>query len=1004
MQKRVYIFFLFLIMALPLKIILAQGSGSISGRVVDKGTGEPLIGANVLILNTSLGAATDYDGKFTIHHIPVGKRTLQISYIGYETSKLEIDVTTKHLFLGDIQLTPTTFEFEIEVTAQAKGQREAINQQLTSNTIKNVVSAERIRELPDESAAAALSRLPGISLQQGDKIVVRGIQAKQNVVLLNGVQLPSTDMQDRSVNLGFISSNMLSGIEVIKVLTPDMDANALGGVVNLRIMEAPKGFHYDILTRGVYNSQDRTTDNYRFWASVSNRFFNDKLGVFAQAFLDRTNGGSDFTSGGFTILNDKVPFGEAAYKMDSFTFTDQEHIVMNGGGSVILDYLFPQGKIILQNSLSRNINDLADYRTVLNFSQTLATYSLFRDKNNRDLLVNAFLTEYNFGKLKAELNLSHSFTQKKTDLRYGDPGQNFGFDDNYPFGIIGYTSNGNPIARTYTAQSASFTPEDVYKIAIDDSSIYRAKMAGWAVMRWEAFKQNLYTAKLDFTLPVSLTNYINAEFKAGAKFDRSVRKNDVEGAYHRVGDNDMYIGAQGLIPRPANRPLSPTYPLMLNEIMNWDYGKNRGKYFLDGDYPINNVVDKGLMDVFLPKARSGWGLSRHVANSERDDFNGTETFTAGYLMSTLKIGPQLTLIGGIRYEKYDMNYKATFVYVTHSVDGVSLLFDTLNTVKRSDINWFPNIHLQYKITDWADIRLAYSKAISRPDYQAIMPNIYYAPNEQTVFGNPYLKPTVINNYDAAIYLYSNKIGLFTLSGFYKKMKDVFYQSRIYYQNLKYFNANFIDSAAFRAVSIKDLPEPSELITVYLNNPNPGYVRGFEVEWQSNFWYLPKPFNSIVLGINYTRTWSSMEYLRIENTDSTYKQGIFTRHKYKTEVKTYKSRLLYQGDHILNLTLGFDYKGFSGRISYNLQDAVTSSIGTRPEEDAKTGKIPRWDISLKQRLPIEGLSISFNGVNLFRSAVKSYRTFKRPNQTEAVSNLITTSYSPSFYELLLRYEF
>lgn len=1004
MKNTITIFFIYFLLILNNSIVEGQQWARIKGKVYDKTTKEPLPGANIMVSNTSLGAASDFDGEYILNHVPSGRQSLKVSYIGYKDTVLVIDVQAGKTIQLDFDLVPQALTaMEIVVTAQAKGQREAINQQLTSNTIKNVVSAEKIRELPDASAATALSRLPGISLQQGDKIVVRGIQAKQNVVLLNGIQLPSTDIQDRSVNLGFISSNMLSGIEVIKVLTPDMDANALGGVVNLRILEAPKGFHYDVLTRGVYNSQDRTTDNYKFWASASNRFFSDKLGLFTQVYLDRTNEGSDYTSGDFSILDDKAPFGEASYRMNSFSFTDQEHIITNGGGSIVLDYLFPQGKVILQNSLSRNINDFADYRTVLNFTQNLGTYSLFRDKNKRDLLVNSLLTEYNVDKLKIELSLSHSFSQKKTDLRYGDPGQNFGFDDNYPFGIIGY-SGGKPIARTYTSQSDLFTPEDVYKIAIDDSSIYRAKMSGWAVMRWEAFKQNLYTAKMDFTLPTALTKYINAELKAGVKYDRSVRKNDIEGAYHRVGDNDMYVGAQGLIPRPTNRPLSPTYPLMLNEIMNWDYGKNRGKYFLEGEYPINYVVDRGLMDVFLPKARSGWGLSRHVANSERNDFNGTETFTAGYLMSTLKIGPQLTLMGGIRYEKYDMDYKANFVYVTHSVDGVSLLFDTLNTIKRTDINWFPNVHLQYKITEWADIRLAYSRAISRPDYLAIMPNIYYAPNEETVFGNPYLRPTIINNYDASIYLYSNRIGLFTISGFYKKMKDVFYQTRMYYQNLRYFNTNFIDSAAFRSVGITDVPEPSELVTVYLNNPNPGYVRGFEVEWQSNLWYLPRPFNSLVVSINYTRTWSSMEYLRIENIDSTYKQGIFTRHKYKTEVKTFKSRLLYQGDHILNFTLGFDYKGFSGRVSYNLQDAVTSSVGLRPEEDALTGTIPRWDISFKQYLPIEGLSISFNGVNLFRNAVKTYRTFKRPNKTEAVSNLISTSYSPSFYELLLRYEF
>ena len=127
----------------------------------------------------------------------------------------------------------------VVVTAQATGQRGAINQQLTSNTIINVVSAEKIRQLPDDNAATALSRLPGVSLMNGDQVVIRGVEAKLNQVLINGIQMPSTDMGNRSTNLGFISSNMLSGIEVIKAITPDMDANTVGGVVNLRLASAP---------------------------------------------------------------------------------------------------------------------------------------------------------------------------------------------------------------------------------------------------------------------------------------------------------------------------------------------------------------------------------------------------------------------------------------------------------------------------------------------------------------------------------------------------------------------------------------------------------------------------------------------------------------------------------------------------------------------------------------------------------------------------------------------
>jgi hypothetical protein len=258
-------------------------TGSLKGHVFDKNTNEPLIGANVTLEKTSLGVSTDRDGNYLIHGIPVGKYSVKVSYIGYVSARKEINIVQDEASEENYLLEPQALIGEtITVLAQARGQHDAINQQLSSPTITNIVSSEKIRELPDQSAAAAISRLPGISLMNGDEVVIRGIQAKLNTILVNGIQLPSTDMNDRSTNLGFISSNMLSGIEVIKALTPDLDANAIGGVVNLKLREAPSNLHFDVLTQGNYNAQDHTADNYKFWLSVSDRFFDDKLGVFLQ--------------------------------------------------------------------------------------------------------------------------------------------------------------------------------------------------------------------------------------------------------------------------------------------------------------------------------------------------------------------------------------------------------------------------------------------------------------------------------------------------------------------------------------------------------------------------------------------------------------------------------------------------------------------------------------------------------------------------------------------------
>ncbi len=274
-------FLLMFLLSLFVSSSNAQQNGKIQGVVKDSTTGSALFGANVYLQGTSLGAASNIDGKYQILSVPPGSYNLAVRYIGYKSHIVKINVPSGKTLEINVVLASEAIEGQtVTVTAQAQGQRAAINQQLTSNTIVNVVSSERIHQLPDDNAATALSRLPGVSLMNGDQVVIRGVQAKYNQILLNGIELPSTDMNTRATDLGFISSNLLSGIEVIKALTPDMDANALGGVVNLRLREAPSGLHFDALAQGNYNSTDHVADNYKFWASISNRFFNDKLGVF----------------------------------------------------------------------------------------------------------------------------------------------------------------------------------------------------------------------------------------------------------------------------------------------------------------------------------------------------------------------------------------------------------------------------------------------------------------------------------------------------------------------------------------------------------------------------------------------------------------------------------------------------------------------------------------------------------------------------------------------------
>jgi hypothetical protein len=224
----------------------SYAAGRISGKVTDAVTGEALIGANIIIVGTSLGTASDVEGKYIISSVPEGKHIIKVSYIGYEPKETEVEIKDNQHIQINFELDVVSVAAqEVVITAQASGQNEAINKQLSSENIVNVVSSARIQELPDANAAESIGRLPGISLVrtggQATQVVIRGLSPEYNQITINGVPVPSNESGDRrSIDMRMISSSSLGSIEVYKTNTPDMDAAVLGGTVNLGIRKASK--------------------------------------------------------------------------------------------------------------------------------------------------------------------------------------------------------------------------------------------------------------------------------------------------------------------------------------------------------------------------------------------------------------------------------------------------------------------------------------------------------------------------------------------------------------------------------------------------------------------------------------------------------------------------------------------------------------------------------------------------------------------------------------------
>jgi TonB-dependent receptor len=1016
------------------------GQVTLEGIVTDSLTHESLIGASVSIVGTSQGAATNFNGEYKIANIPQGERTVRVSYIGYLTKNISISFKEDKTVELFIQMSTTRIEGKtIVVTAQAQGQLGAINQQLSSPTITNVVSADKIRQLPDDNAATALSRLPGVSLMNGDQVVIRGVEAKLNQVLVNGIQMPSTDMNNRSTNLGFISSNMLSGIEVIKAITPDMDANTVGGVVNLKLASAQPGLHFDVMAQGNYNSSDRTTNTYKMWGSISDRFFDDQLGVFIQGNADRTDGGNQLANLTLTgpDASGSQKRGEGVYKTTAANFEFDRDIVDTRGGSIILDYKLPHGKIVMQNTYAATATDQRNNTIALTFTGNGSiTYGIDRNKYGKELWINSLQVENSFDNVKVEASLSHSYTDQYTKIAYnniGGPwisfsnGTNLNNPFNEPSGYYNTLSQQTtmPLSRTYGIF------DNINKSDADSSSL-----SGWPGAYSNAFKQHLYNASLDASVPVAFSNDVNATFKVGGKFVRTSRTNDFQRYF---AGQDPYAAVTEYFP---GYHLSNAKSLRFSLVRENNFA--RGKYFLSDEYNFNNgfnnVVNTDIYDAFLKKAISGWVIPLRKDQSWQDDWMGAESFSAGYAMATFNIFDNITLLGGVRFESYNMQYHAQYTYVIHNVDGdaISTRVGTIaydapgatlyhsvpysaNNVNRTDNNVFPDVQVKYKVNEWSDLRLAYTTGIARPDYASINPKVSIdATGRQITMGNPLLRPTKAQNIDVILSVYSNKVGLFTINGFYKELKDVIYNTTIYYgQVSKYATAVPIPDSAFLQNRFNYQFSKTDLVQTDINNTNKAYIRGVEIDWQTNFWYLPEPFNSLVLDVNYTKSSSHLDYINLRSLLA--KHGV-DKHGHpiyvdSTEVTDYSGGLVQQANDVVNAALGIDYKGFSGRLSFNMRGNVLNSVNVRPEQNSYTGNIYRWDFVIKQNLPVDGLSISLNGVNIFHNAIRNYQDYKlKPDQqittngvtttipTPVTQNLVQVLYAPTVFQLNLRYTF
>jgi TonB-dependent receptor len=949
-----------LLVAAAFTSAFAQKSATLSGTIKDAQTGDALPGANVLLIGTGMGATSDISGKYIVRNIPPGTYNIRVTYVGYKTATGSQSLQEGAEVRKDFKLVAVAIEGEtVVVTAQAAGQKEAINQQLSAMPVMNVVSAARIQELPDANAAESVGRLPGVSLVrtggEGSQVVIRGLSPQYNQVTIDGVELPSdvpsgnnltsgdksaqegqsNVLGDRAADLSMISSSMLGGIEVIKAITADMDATLIGGVVNFGMRKAAKtpqnaedvvsGIspwipRVDLRAQTGYNNLKNTKSDYRFVGSLERRFMDDSFGAFVQVSTEQRNLSSNELGVGY-VLNDKDHGDAGIPDLSSMTVTDVYRLRKRVGGTVVLDYQHEKGEIGLMSFVSSS-----DTRAVSR-GQTIAPISndlywpASETNNTLNVMSNMLSIKQDLPIFHLDAKLSHSYTESHNpeDLWF----QGHQHD-------VGY-SNMADITKQLPSVIASYLKPNIATSGLE------------GITTSETFsRERTITGNLDLQTDLPSIEGITSRIKFGGMWQHRSRSYDYLVNSGSAWHEDLMINAFRAV-----YPGLTTYGSDLsfaNFLYNgYDYGT-----ILNGDYRLLYPINVDLMWALIPIAKSvtmtgsRGGYRPNVLGSMINDYSGTEDKSAAYAMVTLNIGDQITFLPGVRYQNLTTDYAAVHGMI---VPGGLQGRDT--SVEHSHGYWLPMIHLRYKPFEWLQLHFAYTNTLNYPDYSAITPR-YLIGTGFISYNNHRINPATSENLDFVAALHSNEVGLLTVNGFKKRIKDLIFFSKRYLTNLS---------------AYPELPQNTGALyefNTYINNPIPIDVYGIETEWQTHFWYLPQPFSGLVLNINYTHIFSEASYPKSTLTTVYNDDGTFSQFSTDT---SYTTRLLNQPNDILNLVIGYDYAGFSARISMLYQDNVFKQPDFWMQNRVNSSTYTRWDLSVKQELPWFGAQIFFNMNNI-----------------------------------------
>ncbi|SER28479.1 TonB-dependent receptor [Neolewinella agarilytica] len=774
-------------------------TGTLTGRVVDE-SNLPLAGATVIV-NTEAITVADANGFFNVRSLPTGEHALKVTYIGFTDFDQPITITAGETTEMDVLMKPGVLLAEVAIVSQLRGQARALSTQQAAVNITNVIAADQIGRFPDQNIGDALKRVPGINVQydQGEARFgnIRGTAPQLSSVMINGERIPSAEAEVRSIQLDLIPSDMVQAVEVSKAVTPDMDADAIGGAANLVTRAAPYERRISGTLGGGYNllAEQPTFNGGLIYGD---RYADGKLGVIFSGSYFNNQLGSDNVEAEWTYddENDNDRFDEGENNYPEEIQIRQYYLQrIRQSYSLSLDYKFDPKNTIFFRGIYNHRNDWENrYRAV------------YKDIEEED------------GQWVAELERqTKSGTEDEKYARLEDQKMmNFSLSGEHLFGKLKTTWSAN-----YARASEDRPNERYYEIATDDvvpvnvdfdnpeeplinatESAFQNPSSAWELS--EITEETQFTedvdvnGRLDFELPLATTGPSRNALKFGARLrtKNKVRDNDFY-EYEPVGDNVFNQGLNNLEDQSRDN-------------------------FLAGDYQAGSFISREYVgDLNL----RGADFEGEQALSElAGNFDADENIIGAYAMLEQQLGPKLLAVAGLRLERTSLEYSG-FRY-----DDEEETLTATGKATSDYTNLLPGLHLKYNLKKNTILRFAYTNTLARPNYFDLVPYRQIEDGEDLSIGNPDIDPTRSLNLDLMVEHYFGNIGLVSGGVFFKDISDF-----IVNQSL--------DDFTFEGTEYGSFTQP-------INGGNANLL-GLEVAFQRQLDFIAPALRNFGLYFNYT---------------------------------------------------------------------------------------------------------------------------------------------------------